>query len=451
MHLVHHPICVALSILGALSILLLVLAAALCKRRFAALAARALRSEQQLQAVEQLAQEQARHAATLREDAERFRLIAEQAPVMLWTSDADGKSVYSNPPLREFHGSAVDSAPTEWTASLVTKDRRAVLAHFERALKERAGFLLHAGLRRADGELRFVHILARPRFSADGKFLGLIGVNTDVTKARQAERSLQRLNELLAQRVTATMAEKAEAETSQVHAQRLESLGRLMSGVAHDFKNLLTVVIGALDVIVSHPENAARRTRLAEAALAAARDGERLTAQLLDFARRRPLRSESCDLNALIRGREPLFRRATGEHVSLKVLLCQGEAIALVDPTQFEASLLNLVVNAVDASSAGGEIGIETAIIPAPEDETPGATAGRLIHVTVWDQGQGMSADVAGRIFEPFFTTKAPGKGTGLGLSRVHGFVKQSGGDVQVHSTPGAGTRVIVVLPLGRR
>ena len=249
------------------------------------------------------------------------------------------------------------------------------------------------------------------------------------------------------QRVAVALAEKTEVEAALMHAQRLDALGRLTGGVAHDFNNLLTVVIGALDVILRHPENATRRQRLAEAALIAARRGQRLTAQLLAFARRQPLQPETRGLNELIRQSEPLLRRAVSERITLTVRLCDERAVARIDPAQFEATLLNLIVNAVDASAVGGEIMLETQRCTLSADEVSGLPAGEYFRMSVADRGQGMSPDVAKRIFEPFFTTKPPGKGTGLGLSQVYGFVKQSGGEIAVDSTQGAGTCFRIYLP----
>jgi len=244
------------------------------------------------------------------------------------------------------------------------------------------------------------------------------------------------------------VAGKTEAEAALMRAQRLDALGRLTGGVAHDFNNLLTVVIGALDVILRDPENAARRQRLGEAALIAARRGQRLTAQLLAFARQQPLQPETRELNGLIRQAEPLLRRALSEKVALKVQLCDDKAVAQIDPAQFEASLLNLIVNAVDASAEGGEILVETRLCTLAADEVAGLAPGAYFSMSVADRGQGMSPDVIKRIFEPFFTTKPPGKGTGLGLSQVYGFVKQSGGEIAVDSTEGAGTQFRIYLPI---
>jgi NO-binding membrane sensor protein with MHYT domain/nitrogen-specific signal transduction histidine kinase/ActR/RegA family two-component response regulator len=249
------------------------------------------------------------------------------------------------------------------------------------------------------------------------------------------------------QRVVVALAEKSEAEAALMHAQRLDALGRLTGGVAHDFNNLLTVVIGALDVILRHPEDAPRRQRLGEAALSAARRGQRLTAQLLAFARRQPLQPEIRGLNELIRQSEPLLRRAVSERITLTLRLCDDKAVARIDPAQFEATLLNLLVNAGDASAVGGEIVVETQLCTLAVGEVANLTAGEYFSMSVADRGAGMSPDVVKRIFEPFFTTKPPGKGTGLGLSQVYGFVKQSGGEVEVDSAAGAGTRFRIYLP----
>jgi NO-binding membrane sensor protein with MHYT domain/nitrogen-specific signal transduction histidine kinase len=251
------------------------------------------------------------------------------------------------------------------------------------------------------------------------------------------------------QRVAMALAEKSEAEAALMRAQRLDALGRLTGGVAHDFNNLLTVVIGALDVILRNPEDFARRKRLGEAALTAARRGQRLTAQLLAFARQQPLQPEMRELNALIRQAEPLLRRAMSERLALTVRLCDDSAVARIDPAQFEATLLNLIVNAVDASTSdGGEIVVETQLCTVSAGEVATLAAGRYFRMSVVDHGQGMSPDVIKRIFEPFFTTKPPGKGTGLGLSQVYGFVKQSGGEIEVDSTEGAGTCFRIYLPI---
>jgi CheY-like chemotaxis protein len=160
------------------------------------------------------------------------------------------------------------------------------------------------------------------------------------------------------------------------------------------------------------------------------------------------LQLETRELNELIRQAEPLLRRAMSDNVSLKIQLCDDKAVARIDPAQLEASLLNLIVNAVDASAQGGEVVVETQRCTLAEREVAGLAAGDYFRMSVADRGEGMSPDVIKRIFEPFFTTKPPGKGTGLGLSQVYGFVKQSGGEIEVDSAEGAGTRFRIYLPI---
>jgi len=156
-------------------------------------------------------------------------------------------------------------------------------------------------------------------------------------------------------------------------------------------------------------------------------------------------------LNELIRESEPLIRGVTHEALTVDLRLCDANAIALIDATQFQATLLNLIVNAVDATPASGRITVETGIRGLAQDEVPGLAAGQYFYLCVADTGQGMSQEVMNRIFEPFFTTKGPGKGTGLGLSQVYGFVRQSGGEVRVRSTLGEGTRFTIYLPIADR
>jgi CheY-like chemotaxis protein len=161
------------------------------------------------------------------------------------------------------------------------------------------------------------------------------------------------------------------------------------------------------------------------------------------------LQPQACDLNDLIRECEPLLKRATGESISLALRLCSDDAVALIDPAQFEASMLNLLVNATDASAAGGEIEVQTQVVELSHSEVSNLPARRYLQLTVADRGEGMNEAVMSRIFEPFYTTKSPGKGTGLGLSQVYGFVRQSDGEVQVRSAPGVGTTFSVYLPIG--
>lgn len=282
---------------------------------------------------------------------------------------------------------------------------------------------------RKDGTTFWAHVVIDPIYDDAGALTGFTKITRDVTERRRAQEELDTAREALA------------------HSQKMEAIGRLTGGVAHDFNNLLTVVIGALDLILRSPEDAARRKKLGEAALSAARRGERLTHQLLAFSRRQALRPESIDLNALIREGEPLLRRAVGEAIEFRLKLRRGGARVSVDPAQFEAALLNLIVNARDALSDTGKVTVETMNCAVKADEVRELEAGDYVCVTVTDDGTGMDEATQGQVFEPFFTTKAVGKGTGLGLSQVYGFARQSGGGVRIRSAPGEGTTISIYLP----
>ncbi|HEV2081946.1 MAG TPA: PAS domain S-box protein [Brevundimonas sp.] len=396
--------------------------------------------------------ERTRAELEMRESEHRFRSVADTAPVLIWVTNADRSRAFVNQAYVAFHGGSYEDARTaDWRAALHPEDHERIGR--ESLAGEATGkpFSLEGRYRRHDGEWRWLKSFSRPRLGMGGDVVGFVGVAFDVTEAKRAQVDLTRVNELLEERVGEALAEKAKAEADLMHAQRMEAVGRLTGGVAHDFNNLLTVVIGALDMMLRAPDDAARQKRLGEAALAAARRGERLTHQLLAFSRRQTLRPEPTDLNALIMEGEPLLRRAVGEAVTLDLRLSDRPVWVDVDPAQFEAALLNLVVNARDAVDEGGRVIVETRLRrlkPGQIAELPG---GDHVCISVSDDGAGIDPDVLPRIFEPFFTTKSVGKGTGLGLSQVYGFSRQSGGGLQVTSEPGKGASIRMFLPALRR
>jgi PAS domain S-box-containing protein len=384
----------------------------------------------------------------VRESETRFRALADSAPVLMWVSKTDGQREFANRAYVDFLGEPYEAAIAfDWRQRLAEQDIPRIMREQIAGEASRKLFTLEARYRRADGEWRWVRSFSQPRLGPTGAFEGFIGIGFDVTEAKQVEADLQRINELLADRVQAALAERDEAEAALRHAQRLEAVGQLTGGVAHDFNNLLTVVIGALDLIQRHPADAVRRERMIEAALGAARRGERLTQQLLAFSRRQALSPEPARIDAILAEAEPLLRRAVGEAVSLTIAPNAADTVAMIDVGQFEAAVMNLVVNARDAVASGGAIRVETHVCDLAEGEVAEIPAGAYVRVDVHDTGVGMDADTMGRVFDPFFTTKDVGKGTGLGLSQVYGFVRQSGGGVAIASTPGKGASVRLYLP----
>ncbi|MDP3657180.1 MAG: PAS domain S-box protein [Brevundimonas sp.] len=386
--------------------------------------------------------------ARLLESETRFRTVADSAPALIWMLDAEGRPSFVNRRFRTFFGIESEAQVAEgWNALIHPDDREALATAFSAAFERRDRFESLIRVRHPVLGERWLRCEGLPRFDGSNAFQGYVGANIDVTEAKGAEEDLKRINELLEERVGEALAEKAKAEADLMHAQRMEAVGRLTGGVAHDFNNLLTVVIGALDIILRSPDDAAKRQKLGEAALAAARRGEGLTHQLLAFSRRQALRPQAMDLNDQIRESEPLLRRAVGEAVQFKLKLRRGGATVSVDPSQFEAALLNLVVNARDAVEDKGRITVQTKSCTVQPGEVPDLAAGDYVCVTVSDNGSGMSPELIGRVFEPFFTTKGVGKGTGLGLSQVYGFARQSGGAAHISSTLGRGTEIRLYLP----
>ncbi|MBV8169735.1 MAG: response regulator [Alphaproteobacteria bacterium] len=242
----------------------------------------------------------------------------------------------------------------------------------------------------------------------------------------------------------------ADSQEQLRHAQKLEAMGQLTGGVAHDFNNLLTIIVGNLDLVSRHAEDPARVRRLTAAAQRAATRGSKLTQQLLVFARRQLLRPETLNPNRLLLDFEGLMRRAVGEPVQVELALDPALDPVRIDPGQFEAAVLNLVINARDATPNGGRILIATrnaALDEAQAQAIADAHPGAYAVIAVRDTGMGIPAALLGKVFEPFFTTKEIGKGSGLGLSQVYGFVRESGGHVRIDSVEGRGTSVELWLP----
>jgi PAS domain S-box-containing protein len=242
----------------------------------------------------------------------------------------------------------------------------------------------------------------------------------------------------------------AEIENQLRQGQRLEALGKLTGGLAHDSNNYLGVIIGNLDLLREMKADDPEAVPLIDDALAAALRGADLTRSLLAFARRQPLNPQRVDLNARIEVVTNLLRRTLGEDVTIKCCFSPGLWPVRIDGAQLDSCIINLANNARDAMPSGGTLMLSTENVRLDNDfvrMSPGSEAGDYVMMEVLDNGAGMTPDTAARAFEPFFTTKGPGAGTGLGLSMVHGFVKQSGGYIKIDSEIGRGTRVRIYLP----
>lgn len=238
-----------------------------------------------------------------------------------------------------------------------------------------------------------------------------------------------------------------DARAALLRSQKLEAVGKLTGGVAHDFNNILHIISANVQLMLRSDDNG--RKRLLNI-LDAVERGKKLAAQLLAFARRQPLHPSVVNLAQLIERMDTLLHRAAGDSVAIRLTMPPDLWNVLVDPNQLENVLLNLVINARDAMEGGGNVTIALAnvtIDPADQLAYPGIRPGEFVTIAVSDAGSGMPPDVIERAFEPFFTTKPEGKGTGLGLSMAHGFVKQSGGHIRLASREGEGTTVTIYLP----
>jgi signal transduction histidine kinase len=247
------------------------------------------------------------------------------------------------------------------------------------------------------------------------------------------------------------MEERGKAEAQLHQAQKMESLGQLTGGVAHDFNNMLAVIVGNLDILVRRlAADEGRVKAMAENALAAAHRAAALTRRLLAFSRLQPLDPKTTDINRCVGEMTEMLRRTLGERIAVETVLAGGLWPAFVDRPQLESALLNLAVNARDAMPDGGRLTVETSNTSLDQsyaDAQVDVQPGQYVMISVTDTGTGMSLDVMERAFDPFFTTKRVGEGTGLGLSQVHGFLKQSKGHVKIYSEVGVGTTVKLYIP----
>ncbi|QAU45234.1 AAA family ATPase [Bradyrhizobium guangzhouense] len=231
-------------------------------------------------------------------------------------------------------------------------------------------------------------------------------------------------------------------------AQKMDAVGQLTGGVAHDFNNILTVITGTIQILIDGLADQPDLVAIAHMIDDAATRGADLTMQLLAFARRQPLQPRNVDVNNLIVDTAKLLRPTLGEHIEIGSMLQADCWHALIDPGQLSTALINLAVNARDAMAGGGKISFGTTNVSfGPDNPGPDNTPGDFVLVTVSDTGSGIPRAIRDKIFEPFFTTKELGKGTGLGLSMVYGFIKQSGGHIRIDSEEGVGTTFSLYLP----
>ena len=374
--------------------------------------------------------ERKRASAELARREERYRALVTATTSIVWTAGPDGRFDGRQASWQAYTGQgAKDQEGYGWMNAVHADDRESFRASWFQARDQRTIWEYRTGRLWSQAHRSYRHFTARavPVVGLNGEIREWIGTVTDGEDRWLAEERLR-------------------------HAERLESVGRLAGGIAHEANNQMTVILGAAEFLdraisddyvradVEHIRKAARRTAA-------------ITQQLLAYSRRQVLQPQVVDLNAIVAALEPILQRALGEISQLRVRLSPDIGRVRADPGQMDQVLLNLVLNARDAMPTGGVLTIATDNVEVPEHEADAGVVdpvlpGSYVALTVSDTGAGMDRETLEHVFEPFFTTKGVGEGTGLGLATVYGIVKQSGGFVTVQSEPGAGSSFQIYLPI---
>ncbi|MGF6986811.1 signal transduction histidine kinase/DNA-binding response OmpR family regulator [Paraburkholderia atlantica] len=318
------------------------------------------------------------------------------------------------------------------------------------AIRSGEPFRAEYRIRRPDGGYMWVQANGRCQFDEHGEPTRFPGVLIDIHERKIAEQQLLQLTETLEQRVADSIAARALAEEQLRQAQKMEAIGSLTGGVAHDFNNVLQVINGNLQMLAADADDDPVTQRRLSAATDAVKRGAKLAAHLLAFARRQPLSPTVLNPRRLLTGMSEMLHRALGETVRIDTVLSDDLWNVQVDRNQLENALLNLAINARDAMRADGALTVRATnrtLDAAFCRGKPELSPGEYVEFSVADTGSGMPPEVLQHVFEPFFTTKPDGHGTGLGLSMVFGFARQSGGHVSIESEVGHGTTVSLFFP----
>jgi PAS domain S-box-containing protein len=356
---------------------------------------------------------------------ERFRVVAQLSANMVWDWDLIEDSIWRNDEGIARYGSKANTL-RGWADQIHPDDRDRVVESWNAAVEgSKSEWTEEYRLMSPDGS--YVQLDSRGSILRDdgGKAVRMIGSGVDVTERRRLEDKM-------------------------LQSQKLESIGKLTGGVAHDFNNILMVIMANADVVLEDDSLSSEIKESIERISGAAERATQLTRQLLAFSRKQTLRPQLTNLNDLVAETGSMLRRTLGAHIEIQSLLSEDLWSVKVDRAQVESALVNLCVNARDAMPSGGVLLIETRNAALDADyvaHNPDASVGDFVMLSVTDSGVGMSPEVLSKVFEPFFTTKGVGKGTGLGLSMVYGFVRQSKGHVTIYSEVGHGTAIKLYLP----
>jgi two-component system, cell cycle sensor histidine kinase and response regulator CckA len=377
--------------------------------------------------------ERKRAEDALRESNEKFRQLADNITDAFWIRSPDMREVhYVSPAFERIWGRSVASLyanPQQWTDFIFPEDRERVVAAFVALTGDVPRLEIEYRIVRPDGELRWIRVRGFQVRDAAHILIRHIGIVTDITERRGMEDQL-------------------------FQSQKMETVGKLAGGIAHEFNSIMTAIIGQSELLLhdlspGNPscENAIEIRKAAERAAT-------LTRQLLAYGRKQILRPEVLDLNAVLSSMEGMVRHLMGGVSNVRIVPAADLKSVKADAGQIEQVIMNIVMNAADAMPNGGKVTLETCNATLDQHYVsgfPDLNAGEYVLLAITDSGAGMTEAVKARVFEPFFTTKEVGKGTGLGLATCHGIIKQSGGHVAVYSEPGRGTTFKIYLPQAER
>jgi len=358
-------------------------------------------------------------------EEQRFRLLVSAiTDYAIYMLDPDGRVATWNPGAERFKGYSADEIIGQHFSRFFTPEDVAAgrpMQALANALRE-GRFEAEGWRLRKDGTRFWVNAVIDPIYDDDGNHIGFAKITRDFTEKKLAEDELRATQEQLNQ------------------SQKLQALGELTGGVAHDFNNLMTVIAGSSDFLLKNPDlPPEKRQRYLEAIAETTERATSLTNHLLAFGRRQALKPVVLDLNVRLDAFAEMISRMLGSPISVRLDLKASNSLVEVDPTQLETALLNAALNARDAMEGAGELTLGTA--DCQLDDEP------AVCITIRDNGPGIAEEVLKRVFEPFFTTKEVGKGTGLGLSQIHGFAAQAGGRAEIESPDGKGTLLRIYLP----
>jgi two-component system cell cycle sensor histidine kinase/response regulator CckA len=369
----------------------------------------------------------------LRESEHRYRALVEDMPALICRFRSDGVLTFVNRAYGLcFNRSADELLGDNFFKLIPGEERERVRSHFQSLTPASPLIAYEHKVIDRKGEMRWQQWTGRGIFSEAGELIEFQSLGQDITERRRAEQEKEKIQVRLQQ------------------TQRMEAVGRLTAGFAHDCNNILTVILGFSDILLSRIEPRHELRPALESIMGAAKRGEALTKKLLAFSRKQVLHPELLDVNALIGGMEEMLRRLVGADIELRIVKGGDLPAVNVDRVQLEQVIMNLAINARDAMPDGGRLRICTRTVrrDAGKAERPKSSGPQAcVSITVSDTGTGMDKEILSRIFEPFYTTKEEGRGTGLGLSTAYGIVKQSGGFIQVKSSPGKGSTFRVNLP----